>query len=57
MNASSEEIRDPKTHRLFLTCCEEDGIIQIKQKNRTMQIKVPPGTPIEFIFDDNDPAA
>lgn len=57
MDAKFQEVRDPKTNRLSCKCCKKDGIIEIRQKGRTMQIKVPPGTTIEFIFNDSDPAA
>ena len=57
MNTKSKEIRDPETHRLLGIYRQEDGIFESRQKGRVMRIHFPPGTPIEFIFSDNDPVA
>lgn len=57
MNIEIKEVRDPKTHRLQGIYCQEDGIFESKQKGRIMRIQFPPGTPIEFFFDDGEPAA
>lgn len=57
MNTNFEEIRDPQTHRLLGTCCQEEGIFESKQKGRVMQIQFPPDTPLEFFFDDDEPVA
>ncbi len=57
MNTRFQEIRDPKTHRLLGIYCQEDGIFESRQKGRVMRIHFPPGTPIEFIFSDSEPAA
>lgn len=57
MNAKIQEIRDPKTHRLFGIYYQEKGIYEVKLKERGMKIKVPPGTPIEFVFTDSETAA
>ena len=57
MDTRFKEIRDPKTHRLLGIYCQEDGIFESRQKGRVMRIRFPPGTPIEVIFDDIEPAA
>lgn len=57
MNTYAQEIRDPKTHRLLGTYCQEEGIFESKQKNRILRIRVTPGTPVEFIFADSEPVA
>lgn len=57
MNGKIQEIRDPKTHRLLGIYYQEEGIYESMQKGRVMRMKVPPGTPIEFFFDDTEPAA
>lgn len=57
MNVEIKEVRDPKTHRLLGIYRQEDGIFESKQKGRIMRIQFPSGTPIEFFFDDGDPAA
>jgi len=57
MNTRYQEIRDPKTHRLLGIYCQEDGIFESKQKGRTMRLQFPPGTPIEVIYSDSEPAA
>lgn len=57
MDASFKEIRDPETHRLLGVYRQEDGIFESRQKGRVMRIRFPPGTPIEFIFGDSEPAA
>lgn len=57
MNTKIQEIRDPKTHRLFGIYYQEKGIYEDKQKQRSMKIKLPPDTPIEFLFTDIDPVA
>lgn len=56
MGIKHKEIRDPKTNRLLGIYCQEDGIFESRQKGRTMRIKFPLGTPIEFIFRDSEPA-
>lgn len=38
MNNKTKEIRDPKTNRLFGIYHQEDNILEIKQKGRTMRI-------------------
>ena len=57
MNVEIKEVRDPKTHRLQGIYRQEDGIFESRQKGRIMRIQFPPGTPIEFIFADSEPAA
>lgn len=57
MDTNAQEIRDPKTHRLQGIYRQEDGIFEIRGKGRVMRIQLPPGTPIEFFFDDGEPAA
>lgn len=57
MDTRFKEIRDPKTHRLLGIYYQEDGIFESRQKGRVMRIHFPPGTPIEVIFDDIEPAA
>lgn len=57
MDAILKEVRDPKTHRLQGIYRQEDGIFESKQKGRIMRIQFPPGTQIEFIFADGEPAA
>ena len=57
MNTRFIRIEDPKTNRLLGIYYAENGIFESKQKGRVMRIHFPPGTPIEFIFSDNDPAA
>ncbi len=57
MKANPQEIRDPKTHRLLGVYRQEDGIFETRQKGRTMRIRFPPDTPIQFIFADSEPAA
>lgn len=52
MEAIFQEVRDPKTNRLFGVYCQEHGIFEIRQKGRVMRIHFPPGTPIQYIFDD-----
>lgn len=56
MNVKIKEVRDPKTHRLLGVYYQEDGVFESKQKGRIMRLRFPPGTPIEFIFDDNEAA-
>lgn len=56
MNIKFKRIEDPKTNRLLGIYYEESGIFESKQKGRVMRIRFPPGTPIEFIFSDNEPA-
>lgn len=50
MDNSAKQLRDPETHRLFGTYCQESGIFEIKKKDRIMRICFPPGTTLEFIF-------
>ena len=57
MKARFQEVRDPKTYRLLGVYCQEDGVFESRQKGRIMRIQFPPGTPIQFIFDDSEPAA
>lgn len=56
MNVKIKEVRDPKTHRLQGIYRQEDGIFESRQKGRIMRIQLPPGTPIEFLFADSEPA-
>jgi len=57
MEAKFQEVRDPKTHRLSGVYCQEDGIFESRQKGRILRIQFPPGTPLQFIFADSEPAA
>lgn len=57
MEAKFQEVRDPKTHRLLGVYCQEDGVFESRQKGRIMRIRFPPGTPLQFIFADSEPAA
>lgn len=57
MDAIFKEVRDPETHRLLGIYYQEDGVFESRQKGRIMHIQFPPGTPIEFIFADSEPAA
>lgn len=57
MDANFKEIRDPETHRLLGVYYQEDGVFESRQKGRIMRIQFPPGTQIEFIFADSEPAA
>lgn len=57
MKAKFQGIHDPQTHRLFGMYCQETGIFESKQKGRTLQIRFPPGTPLQFIFADSDSVA
>ena len=57
MKAKFQEVRDPKTHRLWGVYCQEAGILESRQKGRIMRIHFPPGTPIQFIFPDSELAA
>lgn len=57
MNVNIQEIRDPKTHRLHGIYCQEEGIYESKQKGRVMQIWLPPGTTIKFVFADSENVA
>lgn len=52
MTTKTQEIRDPKTHRLLGIYCQETGIFESRQKGRVMRIQFPLGTPIQFVFDD-----
>ena len=53
MTTKTQEIRDPITHRLLGIYCQEAGIFESRQKKRVMRIQFPPGTLIQFIFDDD----
>lgn len=53
MTTKTQEIRDPITHRLLGIYCQEAGIFENRQKGRIMRIQFPPGTSIQFIFDDD----
>lgn len=57
MNTHTQEVRNPKTHRLLGIYYLEEGIYETKQKGRIMRIQFPPGTPIEFTFINSEPAA
>ncbi len=57
MDTNAQEIRDPKTHRLSGIYYQEEGIYESRLKGRVIGIRFPPGTPIEFFFDDTEPAA
>lgn len=57
MKARFQEVRDPKTHRLLGMYCQEAGIFEIRQKGRIIRIHFPPGTPLQFICVDSEPAA
>jgi len=57
MKARFQEVRDPKTHRLLGVYCQEDGFFESRQKGRLLRIQFPPGTPLQFIFADSEPAA
>lgn len=57
MEVRFQEVRDPKTHRLLGVYCQEDGVFESRQKGRIMRICFPPGTPIQFICVDSEPAA
>ena len=43
MKAKFQEVRDPKTHRLWGVYCQEAGIFESRQKGRIMRIHFPPG--------------
>lgn len=57
MKTNAQEIRDPETHRLLGIYYQKEGIYEARQKGRIMRIRFPPNTPIEFFFDDSEPAA
>lgn len=59
MDAIAKKIRD-REYRNKLACIHypEVGVIEIKLFGcRVMRIRFPPGTPIQFFFNDSDPAA
>lgn len=59
MKAKFQEVRD-REYRNKLACIyyPESGVVEIKLFGcRIMRIRFPPGTPIQFIFDDSEPAA
>lgn len=59
MDAKAKKIRDREYHNK-LACIHypEAGVIEIKLFGcRLMRIRFPPDTPIQFFFDDSNPAA
>lgn len=53
MNTKYQEIRDPQTNRLLGVYYREEGVFEIRQKHRAVQIRLPPNTMPQFEFSNS----